>query len=186
MPESDEIIYTRFLEKGANEDIKELMQRHREGLTLFLHGMGLSLEDAEEVMIDSFVAVGMGRSVFYGKSSFKTWLFSIGRNKALNHLKARRFDTVSLNDNIKYSEEKYPELDMLKKERDKVLYLALDRLKDEYRQILYLIYFEDMSIEDAARVMKKTRKQIYNLIQRSKEALKKELTESGADSELFI
>ena len=75
---------------------------------------------------------------------------------------------------------------MLKKERDKVLYLALDRLKDEYRQILYLIYFEDMSIEDAARVMKKTRKQIYNLILRSKEALKKELTESGADSELFI
>ena len=71
MPESDEIIYTRFLEKGANEDIKELMQRHREGLTLFLHGMGLSLEDAEEIMIDSFVAVGMGRSVFYGKSSFK-------------------------------------------------------------------------------------------------------------------
>ena len=57
----------------------------------------------------------------------------------------------------------------------------MEKLNPDYRQILHLIYFEDMSPEEAGRVMKKNRKQIYNLIQRSREALRQKLIEEGME-----
>jgi len=47
--------------------------------------------------------------------------------------------------------------------------------------VLYLIYFEEMSTEDASQVMGKTRKQIYNLTERGKKALRAELERTGFD-----
>ena len=40
------------------------------------------MEDAEELMMDSFAEVAAGRTLFSGRSSFKTWLFAVARNKA--------------------------------------------------------------------------------------------------------
>lgn len=185
MRESDEIIYRRYLAEGSNEDMKELMFRHRESLTLFLHGMGLGMDDAEELMIDSFAVVGLGQSIFQGRSSFKTWLFAIGRNKALKHLKAiGRRSAVPLEEHL--AAHSAPEDELFRQERDRQLYSAMNRLKPEYSQILYLTYFEDMSVEEAGRVMKKTRKQVYNLIQRSKEALKRELAGDETNMHLHL
>ena len=47
---------------------------------------------------------------------------------------------------------------------------------------MHLVYFEDLTYEDAARVMKKNRKQVANLLYRAKEKLR---TILGKDGELF-
>ena len=57
------------------------------------------------------------------------------------------------------------------------LYSAMSTLPDDYRNALYLIYFEDMSHEEVAGVMHKSVKQVYNLVFRGKQALKKILEE---------
>lgn len=54
-------------------------------------------------------------------------------------------------------------------------------LKAEYRQILILLYFEDMSYEEIERIMGKNRKQIYNLAERGRRALREELERKGFD-----
>ena len=66
-------------------------------------------------------------------------------------------------------------MELLRKEQNRQLYSAINALNPDYRQTLYLIYFEEMSTEEVGRVMKKSRKQIYNLVQRSKGALRREL-----------
>ncbi|MBR6503564.1 MAG: S-layer homology domain-containing protein [Firmicutes bacterium] len=38
MRETDEILYSRFLREGQEGDLRILLERHREGLTLFLYG----------------------------------------------------------------------------------------------------------------------------------------------------
>lgn len=185
MYESDETIYFRFLDEGANDDMRELMRRHRESLTLFLYGIVHDMEDAEELMLDAFVTAGMGQSIFYGKSSFKTWLFAIGRNQALKHLQKKGRRAIPSEDAaVEAASEESPERELLRKERDRILYLAMTKLNPDYRQILHLIYFEDMSPEEAGRVMRKNRKQIYNLIQRSREALRQKLLEEGMEQYL--
>ena len=61
----------------------------------------------------------------------------------------------------------------------------MSRLPEDYRNVLYLLYFEDMSTEQAAAVMKKTKKQVYNLAFRGKQQLKELLTEAGFDDEKY-
>ena len=179
--ESDETIYYRFLREGLNEDMKELMCRHRESLTLFLYGIVHNMDDAEELMIDAFAEAGMGHSIFRGKCSFKTWLFAIGRNLALKHIRKNKYNSLFENDVNGNASDDTPEQELLRRERDRILYYAMENLNPDYRQILYLIYFEDMSIEEAGKVMKKNRKQVYNLIHRGREALKHLLSKEEID-----
>ena len=72
--EKDELIYRRFLTSGKENDLRILLERHREGLVLFLMGYVGNEEDAEELMMDAFAVVASRTSTFSGKSSFKTWL----------------------------------------------------------------------------------------------------------------
>jgi len=177
MQETDETLYRRFLSERSEDALRTLLQRHREGLTLFLYGYLRSWEDAEDLMLDAFAEVAAGRTFFAGKSSFKTWLFSIGRHLALRELRRCRVP-LPFNENLE-AETDSPETELLTAERDRQLYEALERLNPDYRQVLYLFYFEDMKPEEAARVMGKTRKQIYNLNERGRKALREELERMG-------
>lgn len=56
-----------------------------------------------------------------------------------------------------------------------VVHRALKNLNAEYRQVLWLIYFEELSNAEAAVIMKKTSRQMKNLVYRAKIALKLEL-----------
>ena len=177
MMETEEAIYRRFLAEHNEEDFRVLLERHREGLVLFLYGYVHSMEDAEDLMLDAFAEAAAGAH-FSGKSSFKTWLFAIGKNLALMHLRKRRFTAP-----IARTEETAapPELSILREERNRQLYEALSRLREDYRQILILLYFEDMSHEEAGRVMGKTKRQTYHLAERGRAALREQLERMGFD-----
>lgn len=178
---SDEELYREYLERGKQEALRCLFDRYSEGLMLFLFGYVHSMEDAEELMIDSFAEVAVGPTVFSGRSSFKTWLFSVGKHQALMFLRKRKREQLGTGSEA--TETRSPELDLLSDERKRHLYLALERVADDYRMVLWLRYIEDMSIEEIAGIMKKRVKQIYNLTDRGKQTLKKELEKIGFEYE---
>lgn len=176
---SDEELYRLYLARGDEEALRELLVRHRESLTLFLFGYVRSMEDAEELMLDAYAEAAAGAD-FAGKSTFKTWLFSIGKKMALMRLRKQRFTAekpFEQTDEIAAP----PELNILREERNRQLYKALSQLKQEYRQILILLYFEEMSHEEVGRIMGKNRKQIYNLAVRGRAALREQLERMGFD-----
>ncbi|MBO4416479.1 MAG: sigma-70 family RNA polymerase sigma factor [Lachnospiraceae bacterium] len=186
--ESDEIIYARYLKTSDNNDLKELLVRHRSDLTFFIYGIVKNSEDAEEIMLDAFAEAASGTARFSGKSSFKTWLFGIGRNLAMKHLRKKRFLFFSLNEEIADGDEitaqkGVPDTEFIKNERDRMLYQALNSINPEYRQALHLIYFENMTSDETAVIMKKSKKQIYNLISRGKQAMKEALEKLGYEFE---
>ena len=49
------------------------------------------------------------------------------------------------------------------------------RLVPDHQQVLYLVYFEGFSSSEAAKIMRKSSKQMKNLVYKAKQALKKEL-----------
>ena len=185
MFESDEIVYRRFLDSGDEDDLRLLLERHRESLTLFIYGYVHSLEDAEELMLDAFAVAALGTSRFSGMSSFKTWLYAIGRNLARKHLRAGHFRMEVLTDEDSSSYCPAPEEELLHSERQRQLYAAMEELPADYRQTLYLLFIEDMSCEDAAQVMRKTKKQVYNLSFRGRQSLKDILERMGFENAGF-
>ena len=68
---------------------------------------------------------------------------------------------------------------VLRTERDEALHRAMSELCEEYRAALYLVYFENMSHEEVAKAMKKSRKQTENVIFRARRALRALLEKEG-------
>ena len=177
----DEALYAEFLATGDNGAFRKLLERYREPLALFIFSIVRSMDDAEDIMLDAFAVAASGTVKFKGKSSFKTWLFAIGRNLALKHLRKNRLVMLPIDDEVseKASDAPLPDEELLKTERDRKLYEALDKLNPEYCQALTLHFFEGMDAEQIAVVMDKNKKQVYNLIERGKEQLKTKLAALG-------
>lgn len=184
--ENDELIYSRYLNQKNENDLRILLERHREGLVLFLLGYVQSEEDAEELMMDTFAIIASGTTRFSGKSSFKTWLFAIGRNQARMHLRKRKGLFVSMDEAVHHAaDHETPELTLLRDEDHGHLYDSIESLPTEYRQVLLLLYFEDMDRDEICVVMKKSKKQIYNLADRARNALREELEKRGYEYEKY-
>ena len=174
MDRTDEERYRNFLHTGDTEELEILVDRYKEGLTLFLYGFVGTMEDAEDLMIDTFAAAVSESAGFRGESSFKTWLFGIGRNLALMQMRRRRFLQVPLGRCME-SHQDPPDLQVMREEQNRQLYQAMENLHPDYRQALHLLYFEQMSHEQIAAVMKKNIRQVYKLVSRGREALKRQL-----------
>ena len=71
------------------------------------------------------------------------------------------------------------EQNYIKSEDKKQLLRALEKLNDDYRQVLYLIYFENFSNTETAKIMGRSERQIRNLLYRAKESLRNILEREG-------
>ena len=67
-------------------------------------------------------------------------------------------------------------------EQRKTLYKALKKLPQDMQVAVWLVFFEELSYESAAKVMKKNKKQVDNLLYRAKKELKDILKKEGIDS----
>jgi len=178
--ETDEEVYLRYRISDDDADLETLLIRHRERLLLFLLGFVRNVEDAEELLMDAFARLAVDKPRFENRhdGSFKSWLYTIARRNALMLIRKRKYETVPMDENIP-AEDDVPEVVLLKEERNRKLYQAMSALKPEYRRVLYLLYIEGLSHDEIARIMGMRKQQIYHLVNRGKESLRKKLEEEG-------
>ena len=172
--------YRRFLE-GDDDGIVQIIKDHKDGLMLYLNSFVQNIHLAEDLTEDTFVKLIARRPRFSGKSTFKTWLYSIGRNVALDFLrKSAKLPAVPVEETMALiADEADAARKYLQTERKLQVHKALKQLNDEYRQVLVLVYFEDFQNEQVASIMGKSKKQIENLVYRAKLSLKSELEKEG-------
>ena len=172
--------YRRFLD-GDKEGIVEIIRDYKDDLTLYLNTYTRNIDIAEELMEDVFVKLVTKKPRFNGKSSFKSWLYAIGKNMAIDYL--RRISKLSdapIEDfhRLTYGEGSI-EHSYIRQENRLTVQKAMQKLKPRYRQVLYLTFFEELDNEQTAQVMKKTKRQIENLVYHAKQSLKTELNKEG-------
>ena len=71
------------------------------------------------------------------------------------------------------------ERNYLVEEQKIMLHHTIRKLKQDYQQVLYLSYFENFSNAETAEIMKKSKRQIENLLYNAKKSLKAELEKEG-------
>jgi len=174
--------YHRFLE-GDESGLEELVEAYSDNLIFFINSFMNNLTLSEDLMSDTFLELILKKPRFVGDSSFKTYLFKIGRNKAFDCLrKQKRTLTLTVpfhNAENEISDVISIENNILKNEQQKHVNQCLDNIKQEYREVLHLLYFEEMSNESVSIIMKKSKKQIENLAYRAKLTLKSTLEKEG-------
>lgn len=68
----------------------EIIKEYKDGLIFYLNSIVGNIHTAEELAEDTFVLLGTKKPRDKGTGSFKTWLYTIGRNIAIDSLRRRR------------------------------------------------------------------------------------------------
>lgn len=174
--------FRRFVD-GDQTGFDEVIGLYRENLIFFLTRYVQRPAVAEELAEDAFVELLLHPRRYRFQHPLKTYLFAIGRNKALNFLKRERRHPVLPLEAAEQAEISELEDRFLRREQARALYGVLDGLREDYRTVLHLLYLEGMTAQEAADVMKKTRKQVENLAYNAKKAAKAALTKEGISLE---
>lgn len=169
-------LYSRFL-AGDDAGLEQLITEYKDGLILYLHSLVGNIALAEELAEDTFVRLCVKKPKDKQTGAFKTWLYTIGRNVAISHMRKAK-TTVSMDAVEEMADETADLLNLYLREEQKVLvHRGMERLKPAYRQVLWLIYFEGLSCKEAAAVLQKSVHATQVLASRARQALKKELSE---------
>lgn len=179
---ADEILFERLV-AGDQKCLRPLMERYGDVCTLYANGYVHDIDAAEDLMIEAFSRMLAKRPRLH-QGGFKPYLYKTVRNLALRHIRTRnRF--MSLDDlEAEPTSGKHVEDELLCDERKQTLYRCLDKIAPDYREALYLVYIEGMSYDEAGAVMRKTRKQVDNLVQRGKVAMRPLLAREGVGYEI--
>ena len=173
--------YHRFL-KGDATATEELMRTYSDALVRFAYCYVKSSAVAEDIMEDAFVTLLLRRRHFSDCDNLRAYLYKIVRNKCVDYLRiAKRHAALSDYENALFGAD--IEKDSIVRERNEKLYACMQRLPPQYEEVLYLAYFEDCGAEEIAKIVKRTKKQVYNLLARAKTALKELLEKEGISYE---
>ena len=138
--------YRRFLD-GDENAFESIMKELFRGLVFFIDGFVHDPHAAEDIAIDTFSDLIVHKHRYNFKVSLKTYLYMIGRSRALDYIKHRKvIDFVELSEAHTLADETAAlEAQVLSDERKRLLHAALAKLSEDMRVAVHLIYFEEMN-----------------------------------------
>ena len=112
--------YFRFLD-GDKEGMTDLIREYKDGLSLYINSFVKNICQAEELMEETFVSLVMKKPKYSGKSSFKTWLYAIGRNIAFDYIRKskRHRNDLPIDELYEMSDEENIENSYIQEEQKK-------------------------------------------------------------------
>ena len=89
--------YRLFLQ-GDDDGLVQIIRDYKDGLILYLNGYVQNLTTAEDLAEETFLKLALRKPRFLANSSFRTWLYAIGRNLALDYRRHNKKREISLED----------------------------------------------------------------------------------------
>lgn len=168
--------YRRFLE-GEQKAFDDIMLTYREGLTFFIMRYVGDESVAEDICIDVFCELLTHPRRYNGRSSLKTYIFMIGRSRALDFLRRKnKILMLPLENAMEHGDTGVsPEDAVCISESKKAVNEAIRTLPQNMQLAVHLVYFEELSYKQAAKVLKVSEKQIDNLLYNARKKLEKTL-----------
>ena len=134
---------------------------------------------AEDVLQSAYLKVLEGRARFEGKSAFKTWFFGVVRNSAREERRRNLLRKAGL---LRYepSPQKNPSPDgsLAREESRAEIRTALEGLSPRQQEILHLVFYQDLTIEEASTVMNISLGSARKHYDRGKRNLRKNLSKN--------
>jgi RNA polymerase sigma-70 factor (ECF subfamily) len=184
-PKSDVELMLR-VKHGDREAFSLLVQRHRKPLINFIYRFTGGAGESEDLAHEVFIKVFLSASRYEPRAAFSTWLYRIATNLALNYLRDRRTRVATSLDRDSEEEEGRSRTEL----RDKVALVedqllaqepverirqALAALPENQRLAVVLTKFQELSLKEAAEVMKCSEAAVKSLIFRAYTTLRQKL-----------
>ena len=140
----------------AISDLRQaLAGLHREGFVWALHCCQGDVPQAEDALQEVYLKVLSGRAKFAGLSSLKTWLLALIRHTAVDEWRrgerhAARLVAFSKMPN---DESITPDEALAASQAQAGVRAALAALPERQREVITLVFYHDLTLDEAAAVM---------------------------------
>ena len=117
---------------------------------------GRDRDDAEEVLQTVYLKVLDGRARYDGRSAFRTWIFGVIRRTAAAERRKAWLRRLLLNREVGSllpAAPASPDAEVERDSRSNGLRHSLARLAARQREVLQLVFYHDLTVEEAAAVM---------------------------------
>lgn len=184
---SDEELVSRVL-AGDRDAFGTIVGRYQSRVVNFLYRMSRDLDAAHDLAQDVFIRVHNALDRFDPAYRFSTWLFRVAQNLAIDDIRRRRIQTVSLhrgetdseNDSYEWelpSDAPGPYRDARNVERADAIQQAISALPWEYRELILLRHYAELSYEEIASSKQMPLGTVKNKLFRARQMLKDKLAD---------
>ncbi len=163
---------------GRHEQYALLVQRYQEPLIGFLRRFFGNEEEVFDCAQEAFLAAYRNLWRYSFEHSFRAWLYSIARNRAIDMLRKRKHE-VPLEYEPEVESSNSPEEEWIKKEKTFFIREVLEELPEHYRNALYLRYMQELSYEEIAQVLNVPVSSVKTYLHRGKEKLRQHMERRG-------
>ena len=139
----------------------ELEREHPDAFAWALRCAGGGREEAEDALHIAYERILDGRAAFAGRSSFRTWLFGVIRRTALEERRRGWLRLDRLRRWFGGAPPADPEgagrcgagAELERRETARRLGEAIGSLSERQRQMMHLVFYQDLSVQEAADVL---------------------------------
>ena len=162
---------------------QELGSFHPDSFGWAMACCGWNREEAEEILQTSYVKAIEGRARFNGHSSTRTWFFGVVRKTAQERRRNSTLRSLALHRWFRRGPAPLPpptpESRSCEIETQRRLRQLLQRLSPRQRELLHLVFYQEMTIEEAANVLHLTIGTARTHYERGKARLRNMLSRDG-------
>lgn len=179
-------IVVKKVQAGEVAAFDQLILKYRERLYSVIYNMTANREDAADLVQDTFIKAFQSINRFQGQSTFFTWLYRIGVNSTVTHLRKNRLRTFFSLEKI-VEEEKTSEIitaladqsdaerGAFVKELQEKLNEALQKLSIKHRTVVTLFEIDGLSHAEIAEVTECSVGTVRSRLHYAKQLLQAEL-----------
>lgn len=150
--------------------IEWLINEYQTNLFVTAFNICKNVEDAKDVVQDTFIAYYTSNQKFNDEEHIRAWLFRVVINKAKDVNKSFwRRNRMPLEDYI----ETLP----FETKEDSNLFEVVLNLPEKYRVVIHLFYYEDLSVREIAEILKVKENNVKVRLSRGRKLLKDVLKE---------
>ncbi|HZU73303.1 MAG TPA: RNA polymerase sigma factor [Acidimicrobiales bacterium] len=134
---------------------------------------------AEDLLQETLLEAVRSAAGYRGDAALSTWMCAIAKRRLARHYDLERRQERARSGLAVVGEEGVDDLSEPVERHDRVI-RALGRLSSLHRQVLVLKYLDERTVEEIATEVGRSRVQVQSLLQRARDALRRQM-EEGAD-----
>ena len=172
--------------QGYETAFRELVRRYERPLYSLLYRMVRDRALAEDLAQETFIKVLNGIGSYNPQFKFSSWIFKIANNAAIDHLRKRDLDTLSLDGSPHATTPQAMQATALQlgdgaesplqeleaRELGSAIERAIARLRPEYRACILLRHVEGFSYEEIAQTLELPLGTVKTYIHRARNELR--------------
>jgi RNA polymerase sigma-70 factor (ECF subfamily) len=186
LPDADVVA---LAQQGREEAFREIIRRYERPVFSMVFRMVRDRETAEDLAQESFIKVLNHIDKYRPEFKLSSWLFKIANNVAIDHLRRKQLDTVSIDGSrhaataseveaTSFDVEDHGESaldEMESRELGTAIERAIARLRPEYRSCIMLRHVEGRSYEEIAATLDLPLGTVKTYIHRARHELREAL-----------